>query len=64
MDLRLGRGLYPSGYPAHLRGGRGRRGGVRTLFADETVVAVVGIVGIAKTAVGVFKLEELVAVLA
>jgi hypothetical protein len=36
----------------------------RTFFADETVIAVVGIVGIAQTAMRVFKLEEFVPVFA
>ena len=49
--------------------GRGRGGNdegsvVRTLFADERVVPVVGIVRITKSSVRVFEFEKLVAVLA
>lgn len=34
----------------------------RTLFPDQTVVAVVGVVGITKSSMAVFEFEELVAV--
>lgn len=37
---------------------------IRTLFADETVIAVVRVVGITQTSVRVLELEELVAMLA
>jgi hypothetical protein len=37
---------------------------VRTLFADERVVPVVGIVRVAESSMGVFEFEKLVAVLA
>ena len=36
---------------------------LRTLFADETVIAVVGVICVAETSMGVFELQELVAVL-
>lgn len=35
----------------------------RTFFPDETVIAIVGVVGISKTAMGILKLEEFVTVL-
>jgi hypothetical protein len=35
-----------------------------TLFANKTVVAIIRVVGISQAAMGVFKLEELVAVFA
>jgi len=34
----------------------------RTFFPDETVVAVVGVVGVTKSSMTVFEFEELVAV--
>ena len=37
---------------------------IRTLFADERVVPVVGIVRVAKSSMRIFEFEELVAVLA
>ena len=37
---------------------------IRTLFADERVVPVVGIVRVAKSSMRIFKFEELVAMLA
>jgi hypothetical protein len=37
---------------------------VRTFFADERVVPVVGIVRVAKSSMGILKFEKLVAVLA
>ena len=37
---------------------------IRTLFADERVVPVVGIVSVAKSSMRIFKFEELVAMLA
>ena len=38
--------------------------GIRTLFADETVVPVVRVVRVTQAAMGVLKLQKLVAVLA
>lgn len=35
-----------------------------TLFSDERVVSVVGVVSVSKTSMGVLKLQELVAMLA
>ena len=37
---------------------------IRTFFADQTIIPVVRVVGIAEPSVRVFKFEELVAVLA
>jgi hypothetical protein len=39
-------------------------GTFHTLFANQRVISVVGVVGVAKTAVGVFKLEEFMTMLA
>jgi hypothetical protein len=38
--------------------------GVRTLFADERVIPVVGIVRVAKSSMGILKFEKLVPMLA
>ena len=35
---------------------------LRTLFADEAVIAVVGVVCVTETSMGVFELQELVTV--
>ena len=41
---------------------RGREGTGRTLFPDQTVVAIVGVVGITQPSMTVFEFEEFVAV--
>ena len=45
--------------PAQREGGR-----VRTFFADETVIAVVGVVGVAEATMRVLELQKLVSMLA
>jgi hypothetical protein len=37
---------------------------IRTLFSNETVVTIIRVVGVSETAMRVFKLQELVAMLA
>lgn len=37
---------------------------LRTLFSNETVVTIIRVVGVSETTMGVFKLQELVAMLA
>ena len=45
--------------PAQREGGR-----VRTFFADETVIAIVGVIRVAQSSMRVFELQKLMAVLA
>lgn len=63
--------LHDEGPNPHWRGkgaygqpGRPTAARALTLFADETVIAVVRVVGVAQTAMRVLELQELVAVLA
>jgi len=44
------------------QGGKGWGGKGHTLFPDQTIVAVVGVVGITQPSVAVFEFEEFVAV--
>lgn len=56
--------MWMDGWMDEREGGKGKGVMLRTLFADERVVPVVGIVRVAKSSMRILEFEKLVAVLA